>query len=1040
MLTGGAFVTTVTLKIACITDELSEYLNDRESIHYPNLEMLYSSGNVVQYDVIFIDGQNFSEIEKTKLLETNFVVFYSIDPKILMNLPVAVQTNYDLIDISKPKDFVKNQINRILQICLLRRAYKEAQKEVEEAKVIKKALANANVNSSLLVAEIEEANEKIQESHFKIKSLVDNLKQAVFTIDSSHTIIDPVSKYTKEIFGEEILGKKIFDTVFSNLDRNGESFSLLKSALITVFDEGSIQWDLVLHCFPSAIKYMNKETFERKSLKINTIPLWNDQELVSQIMFVVEDITSLELLERERNEKQTINSIIIELSENTPQNIADFFKSARTLIFDADELIKHFYGKNPDFKQILLNLHTFKGNARLYNLSRLSESVHRAEQVIIDFRDGDATHLEERLLIINKIRESIIDVRRTLYEYAIFAKKIFHVKISFDHELYLEISAHIYFLINQLDNLFDDTFDTSESQKGSEVTKSSEKIERVVNDEAAFSKIEESLVRLKIVINAFDGVAKDKDIERLQIALRELRSNPRSASSMSQAKDCFHKIMIYMSQLAFSAIDTTKVSTEAIHWNLFVEHLFILTRTVFEGNRKSDRFIEIISNAVENVRESFNRVNIAYSSIFTIALRNAFVNDQDSTHLKDHVSELWAMVKCIFLIDLKFLIHAKQLDISNIKNQLTGLLSYDSFRSAGLDDSLWSSSLEYMEINGFANPFPRVEKYSGTSMLSIDWDVYLDNDFVFDGFLFDKLESEVLPWHCKNFLEYRFIRTPWTKMTQAKISRPYLSPFFVWHQIMSFIRAKCPSNDSLHYDSCSEMIELCSASIAKVQNSMFLYIKDKSNPSNEKNLYNAIRHIFYLPVRPMFERIEHMALEIGRSCNKNIRIVSEDNGVFISRELLKAIEGILVQTIRNCIDHGIEPSEMRSELGKPAIGTIRFAVKKPDNELIFEIEDDGKGIDIEKLANRARSRSLLSEHKFGRLSDEEKILYLLRLDISSKDEATDISGRGVGTNIVFELIDQFNGDARVHTEQGVGSKFTFIFNLDLHQNEQLEEN
>lgn len=208
----------------------------------------------------------------------------------------------------------------------------------------------------------------LHELSSKIKLLVDNMEQALFAVSADKLIQGPVSNYTGRLLGENLIGTNVIETLYKDIPRDSELMGRINTALSTVFGEDSLQWDLMSDNFPRKIDYQTGNSTRTFSIKYS--PVLDKNENVEKIAFVVDDITELELLEKELAEKRKEAILIQELLGCEKSSLASFFEHAQTLL---DEVHPQ------DANLLARHLHTIKGNARLLGLFSISESFHQIE-------------------------------------------------------------------------------------------------------------------------------------------------------------------------------------------------------------------------------------------------------------------------------------------------------------------------------------------------------------------------------------------------------------------------------------------------------------------------------------------------------------------------------------------------------------------------------------------------------------------------------------------------------------------------------------
>ncbi|MFH1075599.1 MAG: chemotaxis protein CheA, partial [Pseudomonadota bacterium] len=181
------------------------------------------------------------------------------------------------------------------------------------------------------------------------------------------------------------------------------------------------------------------------------------------------------------------------------------------------------------------------------------------------------------------------------------------------------------------------------------------------------------------------------------------------------------------------------------------------------------------------------------------------------------------------------------------------------------------------------------------------------------------------------------------------------------------------------------------------------------------------------PLADVFGRFQRMARDLSISQNKPINITMSGSEIELDKDLLQKIEDPLKHIIRNCIDHGIEPIEERITKGKPEEGLVSFLAYQKEGRIFIEISDDGRGIDEDLVLDKACRLNLIPKGFLPSKNDLYDLLFMP--GFSSRDEINEISGRGVGLDVVKNNLTKLGGSITVISEKGKGA--TFIINLPL---------
>lgn len=197
------------------------------------------------------------------------------------------------------------------------------------------------------------------------------------------------------------------------------------------------------------------------------------------------------------------------------------------------------------------------------------------------------------------------------------------------------------------------------------------------------------------------------------------------------------------------------------------------------------------------------------------------------------------------------------------------------------------------------------------------------------------------------------------------------------------------------------------------------------------NLHDAVMKVRMVPVEAVFNRFPRMIRDISRELGKDIELKMSGEETELDRTVIDEIGDPLIHILRNSADHGIETREERLKLNKPAVGSIYLRAYQDGNNVVIEVEDDGRGIDVSKIKKKILEKELESPDIVNALSDKEAIDYLFRPNFSTADKITDLSGRGVGLDVVKTKIEALGGSVEVESTFGSGSRFIIRLPLTL---------
>lgn len=197
------------------------------------------------------------------------------------------------------------------------------------------------------------------------------------------------------------------------------------------------------------------------------------------------------------------------------------------------------------------------------------------------------------------------------------------------------------------------------------------------------------------------------------------------------------------------------------------------------------------------------------------------------------------------------------------------------------------------------------------------------------------------------------------------------------------------------------------------------------------NLHESVMKVRMVPIESVTQKYPRMIRDLSRTLNKKMELVITGEDTELDRTVVDQIGDPLQHLLRNSADHGLESNEVRLERGKPEVGTIFLNAYQEGNNVVIKVGDDGNGIDTEAVKNKAIQRGLLTADQAENLSQKDIINFLFMPSFSMAKKITDISGRGVGLDVVKSGIEQLGGDVSVSTELGKGTTFTVRLPLTL---------
>ncbi|HVA37784.1 MAG TPA: chemotaxis protein CheA [Candidatus Dormibacteraeota bacterium] len=194
-------------------------------------------------------------------------------------------------------------------------------------------------------------------------------------------------------------------------------------------------------------------------------------------------------------------------------------------------------------------------------------------------------------------------------------------------------------------------------------------------------------------------------------------------------------------------------------------------------------------------------------------------------------------------------------------------------------------------------------------------------------------------------------------------------------------------------------------------------------------IQEGIMKVRMVPIGQVFERFPRMVRDLSKARKKEVRLEIRGAETDLDKTVVDEIGEPLMHLIRNCVDHGIEEAEARRSAGKPEVGTIRLNAYHEGNQIIIEVGDDGRGINLARVREKGIRAGLISESE--KLTDREIMELIFQPGFSTAEKVTDISGRGVGMDVVKKNIARLKGVFDIDSSEGVGATFTIKLPLTL---------
>ena len=197
------------------------------------------------------------------------------------------------------------------------------------------------------------------------------------------------------------------------------------------------------------------------------------------------------------------------------------------------------------------------------------------------------------------------------------------------------------------------------------------------------------------------------------------------------------------------------------------------------------------------------------------------------------------------------------------------------------------------------------------------------------------------------------------------------------------------------------------------------------------DLQRSVMKIRMVPVDQLFRRFPRIVRDVARQCGREVDLEISGQHTDLDKGILDAIAEPLTHLVRNAVSHGIEPPEERQAAGKPRRGKIRLHALHQGNQAVVEISDDGRGIDVKKIRAKAIETGIVSPDEASRLTESETLELIFRPGFSTAEEVTEVSGRGVGMDVVQSVLHRLKATIHIETRPGLGTTFRLKLPLTL---------
>tara|TARA_Y100001954_G_scaffold124691_1_gene133869 strand:+ start:4280 stop:8236 length:3957 start_codon:yes stop_codon:yes gene_type:complete len=885
-----------------------------------------------------------------------------------------------------------------------------------------------------------------------ISNLLDNMRQAVFTISKDCIVQKPVSKYSSTIFGHEIVEEDIFKNLYFNIDKSSELYSTIKFSFGILFGADDLQWEMVKDHFPTKINLKSDFIEKEKILKVAYSPLYNDEGLIVSVMLIVEDITEIQVLEKKMQAQQEEISkrgkILQELATNKKDEIQTFFDNANYLSNEAVSLwkvIRAQYQKGEEaikneLNNFLRNLHTIKGNSRIYGFTAIGQKTHEIESMAIQLKQNNLAGrgMDE----MNLLMTSLYELRGQINEYFKLARDIFGVESEDDskfknefHEIYKDfeywfgqpyfngkgasslLSSQLSFLINifNLDDetrvrIFDSIRGNLHSLKG---------IARSMNERG----LSENIHLFETTIHTLllgDSLTKDEIDNSFKKPLFEIRKS---------AKD------MYIGSSAFKPFN----HQSEVWVNFFVGFFNLVSLFKESGpEKKEDAIHALYSLNYKSIGHHFLYIPTLLRSVYELFIKEDSINKEK---IRVTFQRIWQHFKFLIQIDIEKTVPEKERE--SFKNKLSKPYKKEEWEQVikAMTDELSLSEepliirifnvliYEQVSINTFIENINFLENESKEHLIFEDI-VPLTDVSSFLGDVYSSLRHNFVSESIQSIMILKKIKSKTLENLITIMEGidegwfPYLESIDLLRFLRDFIKEQEPDGDeSVDKNTKPETYEVMVHNFNHLKDKV---IKDLENKKafSKKDVDLLFEELKRVPVKFSLKNLKVMAMEMGKSLGKKINFSIKGEQGAISKESLNLLKDAIVHLVRNSVDHGLEKPDERKLLNKDEYGNIEIKCYRNEKyQFVLEIRDDGRGILKETIIKKAIEQEFYTETDIKLMSDEEKLNIVFLPNFSTKENVTEISGRGIGMDVVKKNVEKINAEINLETEEGKGTTF-----------------
>jgi chemotaxis protein histidine kinase CheA/methyl-accepting chemotaxis protein len=973
-------------------------------------------------------------IQITQVIATTFLIFFVFRSLVSRHLSKMAHyaDNLDLNDLSGDG-------------LVLKRRKQKTKDELEDVVLsfnrmkdnLKISHARLKDYAENLEEKVKDATKEIEEEKEKVSNLLDNMSQAVFSVNEALEIIGPVSAFTNEVFGQDIIGKKIVETLYKDVGRQTEQFSNIKSALYAIFGENELQYMLMEEHLAERMMYKKiiEEEEEERTFSISYNPLWDEGGDLENLMFIVEDITEREKLaakvehEKKANEKNI--SIITEMANSDIEDISQFLQNAPKLVEDSMVLAKAAPSDLNVLTEMFRYLHTLKGNSRAFNFYSISSITHIAESHVTEIKKSVEKGGEVSREDFNPVITKLYEINSEINDYGSLAKKVFRIENEFEKKIVGEIQN---FTVN-LDQLISKNITRkehlfNENQPGKTRKKVFVEVQgRDINDDM-IAVLKRNTHSLKGSLRSMNRLDVSEMVHRFEGTFNGLEDL--NSFEMEDFSKEFIGNYVEIKDLVRSIYQQSDMnipySKNAEDWSEIFKNFFDFSRGIDHIFEIDDSVLKLERLLSDCRRLNFHFLSRVFSDIFGIIKSGSKKFLENKEKIRFQIREIWLYFSLVC-----------RLDYTHIRLQMVDETFFMRMVKLGEDRGSLREHLKEADSSTIlVKTLKRItSSKEDPNELFKESEKYIfeegDRD-IYDYFICpdEKIEPKIkmiladfrttrivndLPDKTRGLAEDNDpVANLLVKFFEETSDYLYLKLIDFTQLLNGFYLEKKDDDEEMEITKV-EMVPVVVRNIKRLNQTVM--------DGNLEEIKVAAQRLTDIPVIPSLQKFKGMVDDISTKLNKDVDFKITGNEITLNREALTILQDAFVHLLRNSIDHGIEEQDERRKVGKKPTGSIEVYCNEPDiNSIEIKIKDDGAGIDPVIIKRKALEKEIYPEEKLASMGEEEILNIIFLPSFSQKDNVDELSGRGVGMDIVKKNLEGLGGDVKVKSTPGKGTEFT----------------